>query len=233
MGHLSMGRFDRFLRGEEGLFITVEGGEGVGKSTFLNGLQTLFIESGISEESLLLTREPGGTGLANEIRNIFTKVSKEEKLTPEAEYLLVSAARSQHLTHVVKPALRQKKVVLCDRFLDSSFVYQGALAGLDENFMKSIADKIVGKLRPHVTFLLDCEVEVALSRVLARAEQQGEAMSRYDAAEISVHEKIRKGFLEISEKEPERVIVLDASLAQKNVLEAASEWLLREGVLKS
>lgn len=202
----------------ENLFITIEGGEGVGKSTFIEGLKDFF--SGLGKETLV-TREPGGTAIADRIRSVFTDPPEEEDFTVEAELMLVSAARAQHMHHKILPALGEGKVVISDRFADSTRVYQGFLGKADDVFMESVIEKTVFKRHPDMTFLLDCDVEVSIKRVRDRAEQNGEALSRYDKANLEVHQKLRDGFLHYAAKFPNRFIVVDASKTPEEVLNSA------------
>lgn len=188
----------------KGLFLTIEGGEGVGKSSFLDLFSKELRKSG---KPFSITREPGGTPIADAIRSVFSKGDQFEEFTPEGEFLLVSAARSQHVWNRILPDLRSGKWVLCDRFADSSRVYQGILKGLDSSFLEAVIQKSTYGLAPDITFLLDCEV--ALSQ--ARVAERGMMESRYDLAHIEVHESLRKGFLQVAKMFPDRVKILDAS----------------------
>jgi dTMP kinase len=200
------------------LFISIEGGEGVGKSTFIHGLKAAFEKRG---RKVLITREPGGTPLADRIRKVFTDTPENESFTVEAELMLVSASRSQHVQHVILPALKSGQTVISDRFADSTRVYQGYLGKIDADFMESVISKTVYGRHPDVTFLLDCDVEISRERVIKRAQVEGEELSRYDAAGVKVHQDLRDGFLHYANKFSERFITLDASQTADDVLNNA------------
>lgn len=187
-----------------GRFISIEGGEGVGKSLFLTEISSKLSERGIV---CALSREPGGTPIANKIREVFSSGEDAEDFTPEGEFLLVSAARAQHVKHFIEPKLNVGHWVICDRFSDSSRVYQGHLRGLDSTFIESVIRKSTFGITPDLTFLLDCDTALSQSRVSAR----GKVESRYDAASLQTHETLRQGFLKVSREFPERMKVLDAS----------------------
>lgn len=187
-----------------GRFISVEGGEGVGKSLFLTEISAKLQERGVV---CALSREPGGTPIANKIRQVFSSGDDSEDFTPEGEFLLVSAARAQHVKHFIEPKLNVGQWVICDRFSDSSRVYQGFLRGLDASFIEMVIAKSTFGLTPDLTFLLDCDPVLSQSRVSSR----GKVESRYDAASMQTHEKLRQGYLHLSKQYPERVKVLDAS----------------------
>ena len=196
------------MQKDRGIFISVEGGEGVGKSVFLNRLEKIFSERGIS---FIKTREPGGSPVAEKLRQIFNKSANKEKLTIEAELFLVSAARSQHVAQTIRPALERGDWVLCDRFVDSTRVYQGAMGGIPEVLLEMIINMSTQGLETDVTFLLDCDVATSLSRVRLRQESSSvEGAGRYDAQAEKFHEKLREAFLELSRKYPKRFIILDA-----------------------
>ena len=205
------------------LFITVEGGEGVGKSTFINSLKDRIQGTGTT---VSLTREPGGTPLADRIRNVFTDTPENESFTKEAELMLVSAARAQHVRHKVLPLLEQGHVVISDRFADSTRVYQGFLGGVSEEFLESVINQTTFGVEPKITFLLDCDVEISMGRVRRRAAELGEEMSRYDEAKDETHQKLRDGFLFYARKFPERFCILDASKSPEDVLKQAIAFLV-------
>jgi dTMP kinase len=200
----------------KGLFLTIEGGEGVGKSSFLKLLSEELRKSG---KAFSMTREPGGTRIADAIRDVFSKGDELEEFTTEGEFLLVSAARAQHVRNRILPDLESGKWVLCDRFADSSRVYQGILKGLDASFLEMVIQKSTYGLVPDITFLLDCDVTISQARVAER----GLLESRYDLAHIDVHETLRKGFLQVAQMFPDRVKILDASRpTDESVKEALS-----------
>lgn len=204
---------------EKGLFITLEGGEGAGKTTQIEYLREALIQEG---HSVVVTREPGGTPAAEELRGLLSHPEYGPEWTPEAETMLLYAARSMHMTDVIKPALAQGRIVICDRFVDSTRVYQGSLQSMNPFFLECLEVQIIGDIMPHITFVLDIPSEETIKRIEAR----GGAKDHYDNADISFHEKIRQGFLTIAHQEPERCHVINA--VQKEALIAHE---IRQGVL--
>ena len=203
----------------QGLFITVEGGEGVGKTTFVKSFYAAL--SG-GDLPVLQTREPGGTSVANSIRAIFASPPSGESLIPETEAMLVMAARAQHVAHLIRPALERGGIVLCDRYADSTMVYQGAVGGLDRSWLESTNRFATKGLDPDLTFLLDCPVEISSRRSddRARVGQVEGGAQRYDAGSTEQHEKIRAGFLDCARRAPNRFVILDAI---KSPLELTNE----------
>ncbi len=195
-------------------FLTVEGGEGVGKSSFIELLSHRLRDKGMA---FTLTREPGGTRIADEIRSVFSKGDDIEEFTPEGEFLLVSAARAQHVFHKIRPELEKGRWIICDRFADSSRVYQGILKGVETDFLESVIQKSTYGLTPDLTFLLDCDVTVSQARVAGR----GLVESRYDLASLEVHERLRQGYLQVSRMFPHRIQVLDASGPREEIVNQA------------
>lgn len=183
------------------MFLTFEGIDGCGKTTQLNLLATHLRESG---HDVLVTREPGGTSLAESIRNYL--LHTQRPLDARAELLLFGAARAQHIDEVIQPALRRRAIVLCDRFADSSVAYQGYGLGLPESFIKQMNGFATESVWPDVTFLFD--VDVATGQERRRAER-GE--DRIEARGLEFQEKVRQGFLQLAREEPKRVLVLDAA----------------------
>lgn len=198
----------------QGFFITVEGGEGVGKTTFVKSfcaaLSAILDPTG---SAVVQTREPGGTPVANSIRAIFASPPPGETLIPETEAMLVMAARAQHVAHLIRPALERGAVVICDRYADSTMVYQGAVGGLDRGWLESSNRFATKGLVPDLTFLLDCPVEISSQRseVRSRVGQGEDGAQRYDAGSKDQHEKIRAGFLDCARRAPARFVVLDAT----------------------
>ncbi|KZN13226.1 dTMP kinase [Marinomonas sp. TW1] len=186
----------------KGKFITLEGGEGSGKSTAIES-----IEQWLDEHSIpyVMTREPGGTPLAEDIRNLILQ-AREESVSDMAELLLVFAARAQHIAEKIQPALEQGVWVISDRFLDSSYVYQGNARGGSFAIIDQLAEWVVADCQPDATLLLDVSVEVGQQRVVQRQQQD-----RLDKESFNFHEKVRQGFLDRAEAEPKRVSVIDAS----------------------
>jgi dTMP kinase len=204
-----------------GHFITIEGGEGVGKSLFLRGLASALTQAGCC---VVATREPGGTPVAQSLRKIFAQPADGETLTMITELFLVNACRSQHVTHLVEPALSRGEWVISDRFADSTRIYQGMIGGVDRNLVELTISAATGGRQPDLTFVLDCDVDVAHSR---RMDRSGDGVVRYDDAHESVHQRMRECFLRLAEEFPRRVVVLDASGEPEAVLHSAWE-VLRE-----
>jgi len=191
-----------------GRFITVEGTEGVGKSTNIAFVKQLLESKGVE---VVLTREPGGTPLAEEIRELLL-TQRQEKMSEDTELLLMFAARAQHLAEVVRPALERGAWVLCDRFTDATFAYQGGGRGLNEDTISSLESLVQKTLRPDLTLLLDLPVEVGLARASARSEPD-----RFESEKVSFFERIRGSYLQRAEAEPERIAVIDASQSLPDV----------------
>jgi dTMP kinase len=206
------------MKKNKGLFFTIEGGEGVGKSTFTN-----LLTAGLASlhDDVITTREPGGTPVADEIRNIFK--SPAEELAMSAETLLIAAARSQHMETKVKPALARGAWVVCDRFIDSTRVYQGIVGGVQPRDIEWLIRFATGGLEPHLTFLLDCDPAVSQGRLVKRA---GEA-NRYDDAASAFHIRVRQGFLRLAGFYPSRFYILDATLESAELARQALEEIER------
>ncbi|WP_275655662.1 dTMP kinase [Agaribacterium haliotis] len=185
------------------LFITVEGGEGVGKSTNMAFIASFLKARGVE---LKLTREPGGTALAEELRELLLK-KRDEKFDETAELLTVFAARAQHLNTFIKPALAAGSWVLSDRFTDASFAYQGWGRGLSTELIEQLENLVQGSLRPDLTILLDIDPRIGLARASARAE-----LDRFESEKVEFFDRVRRGYLARVEQEPERFAVIDASL---------------------
>lgn len=200
-----------------GLFVTAEGGEGVGKSAFLRKLSGRLGELQIGT---YLTREPGGTPSADKIRAIFASPEVDDPFVPKTEAFLVSAARAQHVERVVKPKLASGIWVICDRFTDSTRVYQGVLGGLDPAFLEPLIDLATGGLQPDITFLLDCDVETAMRRCASRPDQI-EPIKRYDDAGLATHSKIRYAFQQLARDYASRIVILDAAKSLQEVVAEA------------
>lgn len=182
-----------------GFFFTFEGGEGVGKSSLIQAVADRLGQEGIS---YIRTGEPGGTARGQELRR-WLQASKWPSV---AEFLLYSADRSLHVDEVIRPALAAGTWVLCDRFVDSSRVYQGQVGGIDQDFLERVSQACTGGLEPDKTFLLDCAVEVSMGRLQGR-----EVLSHYDQAKREFHEQVRAGFLALAALNPDRIVVLDST----------------------
>ena len=202
-----------------GRFITLEGGEGVGKSTLMAGLTSWLETRGLR---VIKTREPGGTPIADAIRTIFKSPPGGEEITPQAESLLVSAARMQHVAKVIKPALAQGSWVISDRFADSTRVYQGMFGGVPLNELEWLIKFSTSGVEPDITFLLDCDVQLSASRIGGRLENSlSDPAERYDHASRQVHDRLRDGFRKVAGFYPARFFILDASQSKEQVLAQA------------
>ncbi|NRA21864.1 MAG: dTMP kinase [Oceanospirillaceae bacterium] len=186
-----------------GRFITIEGTEGVGKSTNVAYISKRIERAGFE---LVLTREPGGTVLAENIRELLLAPS-EEKMAVDTELLLVFAARAQHLHQVIKPALARGAWVLSDRFTDATYAYQGFGRGIDLQRISELEAFVQGSLRPDLTILLDAPVQIGLARAVARGK-----LDRIELEQQSFFERVREGYHQQMEKEPQRFAKIDASL---------------------
>jgi dTMP kinase len=193
---------EKIMTNKRGLFLTLEGAEGVGKSTNIEYITQYLERRGIE---YVLTREPGGTALAEKIRDLLLAVH-EEPMSELTELLLVFAARAQHLDKVIQPALSKGKWVVCDRFTDATFAYQGAGRGLSVETIGQLQLLVQGQLRPDLTLILDLDPEIGL----ARASNRGE-LDRFELEQQSFFRHVRQGYLDIAQAEPERCKVIDAS----------------------
>ncbi len=191
------------------LFITFEGGDGSGKSTQVNLLKDYL--DNLNFETIK-TREPGGTPSAEILRNLLT-TGEVEKWTPMSEALLMWASRYEHLIQVIEPALDSGKNVICDRFYDSTYAYQGVAHNLGIDKMEKLKKIIIGGIEPDVTFVLDIDPKVGLKRSLDRSNQE----NRFENYNIDFHNKIRSAFLEIAKKNKNRCVVVDASLNEQEI----------------
>jgi|SRR5579871_289161 len=204
-----------------GRFISFEGGEGAGKSTQARLLRTALEAHG---HSVLLTREPGGSPGAEEIRKLLVE-GEPDRWTPLAETLLFLAARADHVARVIEPALTSGTWVISDRFSDSTFVYQGLARGLGLDAVRNLQKAALGDFAPDLTILLDVDPRSGLERAVARGAKENR-FERFDAA---FHQRLRDGFLSIAAAEPQRCAVVDASAppetAAANVWRAVAERL--------
>ncbi|WP_198555374.1 dTMP kinase [Kangiella profundi] len=201
-----------------GKFITIEGTEGVGKSTNIAFIKEWFEAKNIS---LLHTREPGGTPMAEEIRELLLS-KRDEQVDAKSELLLMYAARAQHVSQKIKPALEQGQWVLCDRFSDASFAYQGAGRALGLEKLVELDHWVLEGFKPDLTILLDLPVEIGLSR----AQERG-PVDRFEEEKIGFFEQVRNGYLQIAEQEPERVKVVDASGSLEEVQQQIKQVLIQ------
>lgn len=196
-----------------GRFITLEGGEGVGKTTLAKHLRTRLEAQGLD---VVLTREPGGSPAAELLRETLYGPSAPH-WAPVPETLLLFAARAAHLEETIRPALARGAWVICDRFNDSTLAYQGVLGGVDQHFLSDLAARVIGSDHPDLTFMLDLDPSVSR----ARAEQRGEVLTRYDSAPPAFHAGLRAAFLDIAKAHPDRCTILDAAAAPEEIARTA------------
>jgi dTMP kinase len=183
------------------MFISFEGIEGSGKSTQVKKLHEFFQNKKID---VILTREPGGTKAGEKIREILID-ENIEKLDPKTELLLNFAARLEHVEKLIKPALKANKTVICDRFFDSTFAYQGYAFGVDFSQIEKVKEMAIGNFTPDITFLIDAPVDFTFDRIKTRADN-----NRYEKLGLEFHQKVRMGFLELAKKNP-RIKIIDGT----------------------
>jgi len=186
-----------------GKFITFEGGEGSGKSTQLELLHMALDASGVDH---IVTREPGGSPGAEQIRKLLVSGDKDA-WDADTETLLFYAARLDHIQKIIKPALAAGKLVICDRFADSTRVYQGIAKGVSEDYIQSLHHLTLGNFAPDLTFIFDIDPVVGLKRAASRRGDE----NRFESMDVDFHHRIRAGFLAIAEREPGRCLILDAA----------------------
>lgn len=206
---------DQIARGR---FITLEGGEGAGKSTQAQRLAAHLRDRGFET---VLTREPGGSPLAERIRGVILS-GAVAPLGPAAEAVMFSAARIDHLEKTIRPALARGAWVICDRFSDSTRAYQGALGNLEPRFLRDLERVTIGATRPDLTLVVDVPAEAGLARARARSS----VVDRFEAEGLAFHEALRKAFLDIAAGEPERCAIIDGS-GDADAVEA-SVWAVVE-----
>jgi len=198
------------------MFISFEGTEGVGKTTLIRKIYEYLVQQG---QEVVLTREPGGTPMAEQIRSLLLSVNHDENMSNDTELLLMYAARAQHLQQVIVPALLEGKTVLCDRFTDASFAYQCAGRGLSREKLNVLNQNFVSHM-PSVTFWLDAPIELGMSR----ARERG-ALDRFEQEKVAFFDKVRAGYQELFEQSPERMKRLDATQSPEQVFEQAVAYL--------
>ncbi len=209
---------------KEPLFFTFEGGEGAGKTTVINRVAEMLKEKGID---VLVTREPGGSRIAELIRNLILDKKNTDR-DPRTEALLYAASRRQHLVEVILPALKKGTTVLCDRYIDSSLAYQGYARGLGINEILSINKFAIDKSRPDLTFFLDLAPEEGLKRI--QSQRQNE-INRLDLETLDFHHKVHEGYRILCDQYPKRIVRIDASQeAEKVTMDCYSRILLEKQV---
>ncbi len=199
---------------QDACFITFEGGDGAGKTTLIDKVYAYLCQIG---RSVLKTRAPGGTELGEEIRQLL--LSKElGTISPRCELLLFLADRAQHVDLVIRPALQRKEMILCDRFNDSTIAYQGYARGFHPHLIMEFLAFSCQEIKPHLTFYLDLDPEIGFQRT-----QHDRAKDRIESENLNFHRKIREAFREMAKKEPNRFILLDATLSPETVFQLAQE----------
>ena len=194
-----------------GFLISFEGSEGSGKSTQISRIADRFEDAGYE---VVVTREPGGTPIGDQIRHILMHASESEGMTPETELLLFAASRAQLVREVILPAIEAGKIVLCDRFMDSTTVYQGIARKIQSEPVHMINTFAVGHMIPDVTVVIDLDAEVGLSRVRHRANDLPDRMEQEN---IHFYQKVRNGYLMLAKAMPERFIVVDGELSRDDL----------------
>jgi dTMP kinase len=217
------------MQTERGQFITLEGIDGCGKTTQFRLLAQWLRDQG---KNVVETVEPGGTGIGKQIRRILLDPESAE-IQPRAELLLYFASRAQNVDQVIRPSLEAGNIVLCDRFTDSTLVYQGCGRGLDTAVVLDLDRIACQGLKPDVTFLIDINLETSLMRARRRNERVGQSESRIDEESAAFHERVRRGYLALANQEPERIVLIDgrAPITEvgRRIREAFGQW---EGVAR-
>lgn len=193
------------------LFITVEGGEGAGKSTLLAAIREWFESRG---REVIVTREPGGTPVGERIRDVLLHQAGD--IDAATEILLIFAARAEHLSRVIRPALAANKVVLCDRFTDATYAYQGGGRGIPDQRIATLETWTQNDLRPDITLLLDVPVDIGLERAAGRS-----VPDRFEREQATFFQRVRQAYLSIAQRDPRRVHVIDASRSAAEVRQSA------------
>ena len=199
-----------------GRFITLEGGEGTGKSTQVKRLAAALEKTGLS---VVTTREPGGSPGAEEIRSLLVN-GAPGRWDAMPETLLLYAARADHVGRTIGPALLADKWVVCDRFTDSTYAYQGAGRGLTRETIRRLDAVVLDDFKPDLTLVLDLDVQTGVARAMARAEASGGGESRFEQFDQDFHERLRHGFVEIAKRNPDRCVLIDASGSMDEVATA-------------
>lgn len=198
------------------LFITFEGGEGSGKSSAIAGVKKYLEEKGYD---VILTREPGGTKISEQIRNVILDKENTE-MDSRTEALLYAASRRQHLVEKIWPSIKQGKIVICDRYLDSSLAYQGHARGLGVEDILKVNEYATEGTFPNITFLLDITPEQGLNRIQANSSRE---VNRLDLEKMSFHHKVRDGYLALAKRFEDRYVIIDASKPLEAVIQDLCE----------
>lgn len=202
-------------------FITLEGGEGLGKTTNLVFIQQWLAQHNIS---VLVTREPGGTALAEKLRQLLLE-NNAESISEKTELLLMFAARAQHIIQVILPALQRGDWVLCDRFTDATYAYQGGGRGLDLTTIAWLEQFVQAQLQPDLTLLFDAPVEIGMQRATKRG-----ALDRFENQQVTFFNRVREAYLQQAQRHPERIKLIDASqplpCVQHEIQQLLQNWLV-------
>lgn len=205
-------------------FITLEGIEGVGKTSNLQYIQTILESSG---HDCVVTREPGGTKLGEALRSLLLSHS-DENMSADAELLMMFAARAEHLNKVIRPALANNQTVLCDRFTEATYAYQGGGRQLDIEKISQLENWVQGELRPDLTVVLDAPVEVGRERAGKRSQPD-----RIEKEQDDFFQRVRDAYIDLAKQHPERICLIDASLELTAVQQQIHDKLLKYGILDS
>lgn len=204
-----------------GIFLTLEGGEGCGKSTQLE--RTAAALRAASGREVVTARSPGGTAVAERIRAILKTREPGEDLLPETELMLFGACHAQMCEHMIRPVLERGGIVISDRFTDSTLVYQGCARRIDPETVRRVNEFVCRGIRPDLVLVLDVPVELGLRRAAERSGTAAAQNDRFDSESAAFHEAVRNGFLELARREPGRFAVIDASPAPEQVTESILE----------
>jgi len=206
-----------------GYFITFEGTDGSGKTTQIRRLAEHLESLGYS---VLLTREPGGCPIADMIRSILLDANNRG-ISDLTEIFMYSAARAQHVSDAILPALKENKIVLCDRFSDATIAYQGAGRGIDQEIVKNLNSIACRGIKPDLTVLLDCDVSLGLKRARQRSEsRQGPREERFELEDIEFHKNVRETYLELARNDPDRFLVIDGDRDMDEITETIISQVL-------
>lgn len=200
----------------KGLFITIEGTDGSGKSTQIGKMKDYFQQKGYDP---IITREPGGTQISEKIRNIILDNTNTE-MSPVTEMMLYASARAQLVFEVIKPALSQGKVVICDRFIDSSYAYQGYGRGIDIKYIESVNAPALDSVMPDITFFFDIDPKLALARRISAT-----GADRIEKEKLEFHERVYRGYKDRAELFPHRIKVINANRTIDEIAEEVRFWL--------